>query len=131
MINLIYSANDARDLLESTVFHVRVYTGMTKSCTKMHITKYSWACRLRQLEKSALALANDEHALKSEDTKSLSSTFQYHMRLYWEATEIYKHCNNINRKKQDYNWIRFGIKCCLILGTLVQNNTSTPQLHSK
>ena len=49
---------------------------------------------------SALAehlLANDDHVLKFGKTEILSSKFHYPTWVHWEATEIYKHNNDLNR----------------------------------
>ena len=67
----------------------------------MSIAEHSEANRQGQLEKWALAehLANDDHAVKFEEMKILSSMMHYPMWLHQEVIEIYKLNNSLNRKE--------------------------------
>ena len=44
-------------------------------------------------------MANDDHVVKFEKTKILSSTLHWPTRLQRDAIEIYKHNNSFNRKE--------------------------------
>lgn len=80
----------------------QVYIGTTMRSVNTRIKEHNRHCRLGQTEKSAVA----EHALQSGhdiqfgETRILSTTLQYHARLYREAIEIHKHGNNFNRKEE-------------------------------
>lgn len=68
-------------------------------------------CRLGHTDNSTLAahLLNNDHKIIFENIQLLLSCSTYYLRIYREASEIYKHRNNLNRSEEtmkiNYAWV--------------------------
>ena len=105
---MLQSAKDKRDPLTTAgVYQIpcscgQVYIGTTKRSIHTRIKEHERHCRLKQLEKSAVAehaLKQAEHEILFQNTEVLDDTSNHYVRLHREAIEIHKHQQNFNKKE--------------------------------
>ncbi|XP_025833283.1 uncharacterized protein LOC112905332 [Agrilus planipennis] len=139
---LIRSAKDPRDpLTPAGVYRIPcscggVYIGTTKRSIKTRIAEHERCCRLLQPEKSALAehsIGDPNHVINYDGTTVLSTTSQNYARLHREATEIYKHLINFNRKEEGLRlnnvWYPVLKKTTQKAPNTLTSHSSTPTVH--
>ena len=106
---MLQSAKDKKDPLTTAgVYQIpcscgQVYIGTRKRSIHTRIKEHERYCRLKQLEKSAIAepaLKQAGHEILFQKTEVLDNTSNHYVRLHRAAIEIHKHQHSFNKKRR-------------------------------